>query len=73
MWGFFDLVFWVSSVKYPEEELLGPFFFLSLVIAFVLKSILFGIKIAMTAFFFFYLAFNFLINILKLIFNGFKF
>ena len=49
---FFDLVFWASSDKYPQVELLGSP--LSLVIALVLKSILSGISIAITAFFYFH-------------------
>ena len=40
----FQLVFWVSLDKYPEEELLDPSLFI--VIAFVLKSIFCGISIA---------------------------
>ena len=43
----FKSVFWVSSDKYPEVELLG--LSLSLVIAFILKSILSGTSIATPA------------------------
>ena len=41
-------MFWVSLDKYSEMELVGPS--LSLVIAFVLKSILCGISIATPGF-----------------------
>ena len=44
----FNLVFWVSWDQYPEVGLLGPF--LSLVVAFVLKSILSGRSIASVTF-----------------------
>ena len=47
----FDLAFRVSSDKYTEVELVGPS--LSLVIFFGLKSILSGVSIATSAFFFF--------------------
>ena len=46
----FELAFWVPTNKYAEVEFQGPS--LSLVMDFVLKSILSGISIATTAFFF---------------------
>ena len=44
----FELVFWISLDKYSKVGLLGPS--MSLLIAFVLKSILFNVSIAASAF-----------------------
>ena len=57
----FELVFWFSSDKYLAMELLHPS--LSLIIAFVLKSILYCVSIATPAFFCFHfheISFSFL-------------
>ena len=59
--GLFDLVFWVSLPTYAEVELMGPS--LSLIIAFVLKSILSAVSIATPGFHFVLFPFSWNISI----------